>query len=402
VHDSVRDLVPALIRSALKRPAKDLSKIEERSFWALRNVSFDVPPGRALGIIGSNGAGKSTILKVITQILEPTHGEAEVRGRVGALIELAAGFHPDLTGRENVFLQGSFMGMLRSEIARKFDQIVDFAGIEPFIDTPVKRYSSGMNARLGFAIAAHLDPDVLIIDEVLSVGDAAFQRKALDRVKELVRRDIPVVVVSHQLDQIVELCTDAIVMEHGRIQQRGTPGECVARYLERTMHVSGTPGAGAIHVVSVETPKGTMIESGRRITLNVECSVRDSSRTDRETVAVRMRNAEGTILFSTDAVRGGSQLPDHGWFWFDFSLQLNVPPGVYMLELYTWDEVEGVETEPGPNVGVHVTEGPGFSGVLQPNVRSLVKHGHIFGEAGGWIRPDLSARRETLEAEDSS
>src|SRR6476661_7746469 len=165
VHDSLRDLIPALGKRLIGRgaAARDL---RSGDFWALRDVSFEVVPGEALGIIGPNGAGKSTILKLLTRIVRPTRGSCAVRGRIGALIELSAGFHPDLTGRENVFLQGSIMGMQRREIAGKFDEIVEFAGIPDFIDTPVKRYSNGMHARLGFSIAAHLDPDVLIIDEV--------------------------------------------------------------------------------------------------------------------------------------------------------------------------------------------------------------------------------------------
>src|SRR5439155_25060867 len=165
-HDSLRDLIPALARrlGTRREPALDADE-----FWVLRDVSFEVKPGQVLGIIGPNGAGKSTALKLLTRILKPTKGTARVHGRVGALIELAAGFHPDLTGRENIFLQGAIMGMRRDDIRRRFDEIIEFAGIPDFIDTPVKRYSSGMNARLGFAIAAHLDPEVLLIDEVLAV-----------------------------------------------------------------------------------------------------------------------------------------------------------------------------------------------------------------------------------------
>ena len=184
-HDSLRDLIPALGRAITRRPKSDA--LERDQFWALQDVSFRVDPGEALGIIGPNGAGKSTILKILTRLLRPTHGHAEVAGRVGALLEIGGSLHPDLTGRENLFLQGSIMGMKRAEILRKFDEIVEFAGIPEFIDTPVKRYSSGMHARLGFAVAAHLETDVLIIDEVLAVGDAAFQRRAFERMEVMVR-----------------------------------------------------------------------------------------------------------------------------------------------------------------------------------------------------------------------
>src|SRR5712671_3448506 len=179
-HDSLRDMIPAAFRRLRGRrePA------DEQAFWAVSDVSFEVQAGEALGIIGRNGAGKSTILKLLTRILKPTRGMCAVRGRTGALIEIAAGFHPDLTGRENIYLQGAIMGMTRRETARKLDAIVEFAGIGEFMDTPVKRYSSGMNARLGFAIAAHVDPDVLLIDEVLAVGDFNFQQKCYARLAE--------------------------------------------------------------------------------------------------------------------------------------------------------------------------------------------------------------------------
>src|SRR6267142_1964332 len=227
-HDSLRDLVPALVsRLARRSPAQGLA---DEEFWAVRDVSFEVRPGEALGIIGPNGAGKSTILKVLTRILRPTRGRLELHGRVGALIEVAAGFHPDLTGRENVYLQGAIMGMTRAEIARTFDAIVDFSGVEDFIDTPVKRYSSGMNARLGFAIAGHLDPDILLIDEVLSVGDVGFQEKCVARMRELLARGVPLVFVSHNLSAVVELCTRAILVERGTVRFDGRPAEAVAEF----------------------------------------------------------------------------------------------------------------------------------------------------------------------------
>ena len=216
LHDSLRDLLPALSSRLLKRNAPRVGE-----FWALREVSFAVTPGEVLGIIGGNGAGKSTALKILTRILRPTAGSASVVGRIGALIELSAGFHQDLTGRENIFLQGSIMGMPVALIRRKFDEIVDFAGIPDFIDTPVKRYSSGMNARLGFAIAAHLDPEVLIIDEVLSVGDFRFQDKAFGRIEGMSKSGIPVVLVSHQLDRVATLCTKALVLQQGIVLHQG-------------------------------------------------------------------------------------------------------------------------------------------------------------------------------------
>jgi len=225
---SLRDLVPAMASALFRR--RQPEALGAREFWALRNVSFEVQPGEALGIIGPNGAGKSTALKVLTRILRPDQGRSIVRGRVGALVEIAAGFHPDLTGRENVYMQGAIMGMRRAEIARKFDEIVDFAGVEEFIDTPVKRYSSGMNARLGFAIAAHLDPEVLLIDEVLSVGDLAFQEKCYERMQRFARSGIAIAFVSHNLSAISALCTHVLVLHHGQVQTLGPTHEALTVY----------------------------------------------------------------------------------------------------------------------------------------------------------------------------
>lgn len=226
-HDSLRDLIPATVGRVFSRNRTKGTDLAKQEFWALRDVSFEVRPGEALGIIGPNGAGKSTILKVLTRILKPTRGQCMVRGRVGALIEVAAGFHADLTGRENVYLQGAIMGMKRVEIARKFDEIVEFAGVGEFLDTPVKRYSTGMNARLGFAIAAHLDPDVLLIDEVLSVGDAAFREKCTDRMRELFSRGVPLVFISHNLPAVLRLCTRVLVIDHGTVRYEGDPARAI-------------------------------------------------------------------------------------------------------------------------------------------------------------------------------
>jgi lipopolysaccharide transport system ATP-binding protein len=210
-HDTLRDLVPSLVKRALGRSTS--AELGEQEFWALKGVSFEVKPGEALGIIGPNGAGKSTTLKVLTRILKPTKGRCVVRGRVGALIEIAAGFHPDLTGRENVFLQGTIMGMRHPEILKHFDAIVEFAGLSEFIDTPVKRYSSGMNARLGFSIAAHLEPDVLLIDEVPGGWSTSrSSRNATSGWRRSNRAAFPSCLVSHNMQAIASLCTSALLL----------------------------------------------------------------------------------------------------------------------------------------------------------------------------------------------
>jgi len=225
-HDSLRDLIPSLLR----RRRRDEAAADGDAFWAVQDVAFDVPFGRALGIVGPNGAGKSTMLKLLTGILRPTRGEIRMRGRVASLIEVSAGFHQDLTGRENVYLQGAIMGMTRREVDRRLDSIVEFSGIEPFIDTPVKRYSSGMNARLGFAIAVHLEPDVLVIDEVLSVGDMAFQERCVNRMKQFKRDGVAIVFVSHNMQAVGELCDEALVIK-GTTRFHGAVGEAVGCYL---------------------------------------------------------------------------------------------------------------------------------------------------------------------------
>jgi lipopolysaccharide transport system ATP-binding protein len=229
-HDSLRDLIPAAAKRLTRRSRPELDSAE---FWALENVSFEVPQGTALGIIGPNGAGKSTILKVLTRILRPTRGLSQVKGRVGALIEIAAGFHPDLTGRENVYLQGAVMGMKRAEVTERFEAIVEFAGVGGFIDTQVKRYSSGMNARLGFSIAAHLRPDVMIIDEVLSVGDMAFQERCINRMRSFKREGIAIVFVSHNLQAVTELCDHALYLRRS-VRALGVPQTVLDTYVRES------------------------------------------------------------------------------------------------------------------------------------------------------------------------
>jgi len=210
----------------------DVSHVPEH-VWALRDVSFDVQHGEVVGVVGGNGAGKTTLLKILSRITEPTSGQATVRGRVGALLEVAAGFHQELTGRENVFLNGAILGMRRSEIRSRFDAIVSFAEVERFIDTPVKRYSSGMFLRLAFAVAAHLEPDVLIVDEVLAVGDAAFQRKCLGRMGAVASSGRTVLFVSHNMGAIRSLCQRALVLDGGQVIFDGAAGDAVSEYLTR-------------------------------------------------------------------------------------------------------------------------------------------------------------------------
>lgn len=223
-RDRPKDLADAA-RGLFRRTRRE-------DFWALKDISFDVEQGEALGIIGHNGAGKSTLLKLLTRIMEPTKGRVRTRGRISALIEVGAGFHQEMTGRENIYLNGSILGMTRAEIDRKFDEIVAFAGLEAFIDMPVKRYSSGMYARLGFAIAAHVEPEILIVDEVLAVGDAAFQRKCINRMDAVRQSEgVTVLFVSHNMVAIQNLCKESIWLRQGTLVERGPSREVVAHYL---------------------------------------------------------------------------------------------------------------------------------------------------------------------------
>jgi lipopolysaccharide transport system ATP-binding protein len=239
-YTALRDVIEQNARSlarkvlATMRGRRMLPAREIEEFWALKNVNFEVEEGKVLGIIGRNGAGKSTLLKILSRITEPTTGRVTLRGRVASLLEVGTGFHPELTGRENIYLNGAVLGMSRAEIRRKFDEIVAFAGVEKFLDTPVKRYSSGMYMRLAFAVAAHLEPEILVVDEVLAVGDAEFQKKCLGKIDEVSRREgRTVLLVSHNMAAITELADRALLLDAGLVVVDGSVAEAVSTYLAR-------------------------------------------------------------------------------------------------------------------------------------------------------------------------
>ncbi len=239
-------------------------KSQQDGFWALKNVSFELHPGETLGLVGRNGAGKSTLLKILSRITAPTTGTVTIVGRIATLLEVGSGFHPELTGRENVFLNGSILGMRRREIQQNLDTIVDFSGIGRFLDTPVKHYSSGMGVRLAFSIAAHLESDVLLVDEVLAVGDAEFQKKCLGKMHEVAGQGRAVVFVSHNMNVLQRLCDRALLIESGRVTMDGLPGPVVAEYLART----GRRQTGGVSSVAPDVPRfGTGAARVREITL---------------------------------------------------------------------------------------------------------------------------------------
>jgi ABC-type polysaccharide/polyol phosphate transport system ATPase subunit len=272
-HDRLRALLPALAQGLLwRRPARH--DMDER--WALRDVSFQVHPGEALGIIGPNGAGKSTLLKVLSRILRPERGQVAVRGKLGALVEVAAGFHPDLSGRENIFLNGAILGMKRRDIERRLAAIVDFSGIEPHLDVPVKRYSSGMQARLGFAVAAHLEPDVLLVDEILGVGDAQFQAKCVAHMQERLQQGLAVLFISHYLPAVIGLCPRALVLDAGQLVHDGPCAAGIARYLQLSRQPAVNPAAQRLEILAsrFHAARASALRPGDHFEFEVDCRCR--------------------------------------------------------------------------------------------------------------------------------
>ncbi|MCM3904104.1 MAG: ABC transporter ATP-binding protein [Pyrinomonadaceae bacterium] len=308
MHNSLRDTVAAMVRSPLNRPRNGESVADE-SIWALKDVSFEVAPGEVVGIIGRNGAGKSTLLKILSRITKPTKGRVALNGRVGSLLEVGTGFHSELTGRENIFLNGAILGMSRQEIDRKFDQIVAFAETERFLDTPVKHYSSGMTVRLAFAVAAHLEPEILIVDEVLAVGDAVFQKKCLGKMNEISRAGRTVLFVSHDLSAVNALCQRAILLHEGSIAMSGTAVEVSAYYLDRANKLYSaitwaSPPQGKsdeIELISATiTQRGvatSAIDCREPLTINLEYMNKLVLPNSRFFIVVR--NIKGEVLFTT-------------------------------------------------------------------------------------------------------
>ena len=337
-HDSLRDLVPAMAKGLFRRLHRD--ELEgDQEFWAVKDVSFEVKPGEALGIIGPNGAGKSTTLKLLTKILRPTRGHCAVRGRVGALIEVAAGFHADLTGRENIFLQGAIMGMRRAEISKKLDEIIEFAGVADFIDTPVKRYSSGMNARLGFSIAAHLDPGVLIIDEVLSVGDAAFQRKCVERMRQFKKSGVTIVFVSHNLQAVSDLCDQALFVRQAPLAYGPTP-DVLSRYVA-SASTQGVSSSDAVSIVGAEIVgygNSADVTPGTPLTLRVTYHV-NQTLSDFHLGFILYRSTDLLLVYDgniADRELGLDTLPTGSSFVVDFDLRTNLVRGQYHLDCHVF------------------------------------------------------------------
>ena len=328
----------------------------DSEFWAVRDLSFDVMPGEVVGLIGRNGAGKSTLLKLLSRVTKPTAGRAELRGQVGSLLEVGTGFHPELTGRENVYLSGAVLGMKRAEISRKFDRIVDFADVEQFIDTPVKRYSSGMYVRLAFAVAAHLETEIVLIDEVLAVGDLAFQKKCLGKIDDVAREGRTIIFVSHNMATIESLCSQALLLDHGRVRLSGTPHAVIDEYhksiadqelgrADLSSHTGRKPGATPIMTnVRVADSRGDVgiTRTGQSLTVEVEFHSRRPLRpclgftikTDRGFRVCHLSDRFAGQLIGCPPLQSGAvicEIPD-----------LPLLPGRYWLDLWLEDSTAWV------------------------------------------------------------
>jgi lipopolysaccharide transport system ATP-binding protein len=339
-HASQR--APALLRDRIaglfRRRDPASSADAQEDFWALRDVSFGVQPGEVVGVIGRNGAGKSTLLKILSRITEPSKGRVVIRGRVASLLEVGTGFHPELTGRENIFLNGAILGMNREEIRRKFDEIVAFAEVERFLDTPVKHYSSGMYVRLAFAVAAHLEPEILIVDEVLAVGDAAFQKKCLGRIGTISRSGASVLLVSHNMASVNILCSRAVLLHQGSVMFDGATQEATDRYLNAAGKAGGeavwTDPASApgnervrLHRVRIWQKDPDQVAADVDITHEVVIQIQywNLQPGERYYTALWLANGAGTVVLASSNHASVSQTPDD---WYGQSH----PAGLYSSE----------------------------------------------------------------------
>lgn len=339
MYHSLRDFVPALTRRLVRRERAE--KLDQREFWALQNVSFTVQRGEAFGIIGGNGAGKSTILKLLTGIMRPTKGSIRVAGRLSALIEVGAGFHHELTGRENIYLNGMILGMTREEVRRRFDSIVAFSEIEEFIDTPVKRYSSGMYARLGFAVAAHVDPDILLVDEVLSVGDYLFQLKCIERMNAVITSGATVIFISHNLQAVANLCQRSMLLEQGTVQMIGPTAEVISTYFSRGQQprTVGADSSVLITQVTTHDDSGPRVEfdSGGKLWITVKARARTLH--DDMSVVIQIVDDHQYPLFDTCTQRLGAgpiALDGDQTLTCTFELDLSLAEGTFHVNAFLY------------------------------------------------------------------
>src|SRR5215213_1609675 len=341
-YKTLRDAISTTARAPFKR-FKNTPQNGNGYFWALKDVSFEIKPGEVVGIIGLNGAGKSTLLKILSRITAPTRGVAEIYGRVGSLLEVGTGFHPELTGRENIYLNGAILGMRKTEIDRKFDEIVDFAEVEKFLDTPVKRYSSGMYVRLAFGVAAHLETEVLLVDEVLAVGDAQFQKKCFEKIRDIGTQGRTILFVSHNMSAVRSICKHALIIEKGRVVAQGEIDETVDRYLSQ---ISSTPDLGeavetntfSVTSVEVTSVTGPVIKTFDPVQVKVRFTPKAEIRDPGLYVSIlTMDSRRLTGLDLKDFITTAS-LPAGEVAELGFTIEsLPLLPGTYQLEIHLKD-----------------------------------------------------------------
>ena len=354
-HEGLRHAIEGALRAPLTWWRQ--SRISREEFWALRDVDLEIKQGEVVGVIGRNGAGKSTLLKILSRITDPTKGRIRIRGRVASLLEVGTGFHAELTGRENVYLNGAILGMSRNEIRQKFDEIVSFAEVERFLDTPVKRYSSGMYVRLAFAVAAHLEPEILIVDEVLAVGDVEFQRKCLGKMEDVARQEgRTVIFVSHQMAAIQNLCSRCIFLHEGQLMQQGNTSDIVNAYLSYTRTLTSGDlaerrdrkgkGDATVNLIQVRNEQGEKVQavaSGSTVILKAFFSVKDGKvlRNCRVTLTI-IKQTRPYFVVSTDLVdKTPLHLSGEGWIEFvvpDWPLS----GGTYHISSYLASDNDGV------------------------------------------------------------
>jgi lipopolysaccharide transport system ATP-binding protein len=392
--ETLRESISSLVRRGLRGDADG----DAGAIWALREVSFAVAPGEVVGLIGHNGAGKSTLLKILSRITEPTEGFAEIDGRVGSLLEIGTGFHPELTGRENIFLNGAILGMRRAHIERKFDEIVSFAETEAFLDIPVKRYSSGMYLRLAFAVAAHLEPDILIIDELLAVGDAAFQKKCLGRMGDVATQGRTVLFVSHNMGAVRSLCTRALVFSAGRVEFDGATEEAIAFYMASTAMRAGADEGRvtfdpddrrfpelALHEIRLLDASGqvrSLFEAADPIRVEIEYEVKVRLRGARTILRISTQDGEQAFVSTDHFGRDPEQAPGR------YRTVCTIPGGLLNRRMY----LVGVGFEI-PDIGSLVPR----QEHLAFTVAGGGNHGSVYPEAWpGVVCPILEWRTEAI------
>ena len=398
-QSSLRDAVSQALQRITSR--QQLAS-DSHELWALKNINFVVRPGEALGIVGPNGAGKTTLLKVLSRVTSPTSGTIKVNGRISALIELGAGFHPDLTGRENVYLNGQILGLPREEIRRKFNDIVSFSGLERFIDTPVKRYSSGMYVRLGFAVAAHTDPEVLLVDEVLAVGDAHFRQKCIERIETLRRQNVSIIFISHNLFQVQAVCDTGIFLLDGQIQAEGSVMDAIAAYevwqrkidlkssANKMFEIAPGHGGSDLKITTIQLFNGG--DSGRTVFQYTDSTeIRIYFLAHHPVYApnfvVRFLRADGLVcamLRSAELDIKMDALDGKGYLAIRIP-ELQLTTGAYLLEVRLRDKADAVTLAKGQS-HVFQVNGPGSSG----------------GDRGGIFVPRVSRAETILEATSST